>query len=434
VALPKELLVRLATVAISIELFCGPALFHRTSGLSAGPLDHLPAQPIALDSSPVDSGRLKLTPQRIALSKSRKFNLYLPSGFEITVAAQGLKRPRFMAKSPDGRVFVTDMFNRTDNEKGAVYVLDGFDTSSGRFNKVTPYLKNLRNPNSIAFYSDRHGDDWFYLALTDRLLRYRYVSGEVAPSGAPDVIGTLPDYGLNYKYGGWHLTRTLAIGGGKLYVSVGSSCNACEEEEPIRAAVLEMDLDGKNQSVFASGLRNAVGMKWVQGNLFATDMGADHLGDFKPDDTMYIVEHNKNYGWPYCFQYRKRMYPDSRFSESGSKIDCSTVPPAYVGFSAHSSPLGFEYFDSGNSSPALKDSFLVALHGSSKRSLRRGYSLMRVRKGGSVQDFITGFLRNGRVYGRPADVMSVGKNAFLFSDDYGGVVYYVFQKAKPPVK
>ena len=122
---------------------------------------------------------------------------------------------------------------------------------------------------------------------------------------------------------------------------------------------------------------------------------------------------------------------DDGFSNSEKKIDCNDVPPAYVGFSAHSSPLGFEYFDSSNDNPALKDSFLVALHGSSKRSLRRGYSLMRVRKGGSVQDFITGFLQNGRVYGRPADVMSMGKDAFLFTDDYAGVVYCVCQKGRP---
>ncbi|MFY9607586.1 MAG: PQQ-dependent sugar dehydrogenase [Blastocatellia bacterium] len=422
---------RLAAVALGSLLLCQPVLFRQIPVLSSGTPEPAQQQPGDVDSAPVDSRPLKLTAHRIVLSKTRKFNLYLPPGFEITVAAQGLKRVRFMAKSPDKRIFVTDMYNRTDNQKGAVYVLDGFDAASGRFNKVTPFLTGLRNPNSVAFDTDLNGDDWFYLALTDRLLRYRYVSGDVAPTSAPQVLATFPDYGLNYKYGGWHLTRTLAIGAGKLYVSVGSSCNACEEQEPIRAAVLEMDLDGKNQRVFAGGLRNAVGMKWVQGQLFVTNMGADHLGDLKPDDTIYMVEQNKNYGWPYCFQYRKKMYADPAFSKSEKKIDCNNVPPAYIGFSAHSSPLGFEYFDSSNSSPALKDSFLVALHGSSKRSLRRGYSLMRVRKGGSVQDFVTGFLQNGRVYGRPADVMSMGKNAFLFTDDHSGAVYYVFQKAKP---
>jgi glucose/arabinose dehydrogenase len=366
------------------------------------------------------------------VSKTKKFNLYLPARFEITVAAKGLKRVRFMAKSPDGRIFVTDMFNRTDNQKGAVYILDAFDAGAGKFNKVTAYLTNLRNPNGIAFYTDQNGEHWLYLVLTDRLLRYRYRRGDDAPSGTPEVIATFPDYGLNYKYGGWHLTRSIAFGGGKLYVSVGSSCNACEEDEPIRATVLQMDVDGKNQKVFASGLRNAVGIKWVKGKLFVTNMGADHLGDFKPDDTMYVVEENKNYGWPYCFQYRNRFYADAQFSNSAKKIDCNNVPAAYIGFSAHSSPLGFEYFDSSDSDAALKNYFLVALHGSSKRSLKRGYSVMRVRKGVPVQDFVRGFFQNGRVYGRPADVMIMGKNCFLVTDDYSGIVYCIFQKGKPP--
>lgn len=417
--------VRLTVVLGSIAL-CAQALVFNARPLSAESPER--ARDQANRVTTVDSSPLKLTPHRIVLSKTKKLTLNLPPGFEITVAAQGLKRPRFMAKSPDNRIFLTDMYNRTDNQKGVVYVLEGFDAGKGSFSKVTPYLRNLRNPNSIAFYTDTSGGHWFYLALTDRLLRYKYVAGEAAPSNSPEVIATFPDYGLNYKYGGWHLTRTIAIGGEKLYVSVGSSCNACEEAEPIRAAVIEMDLDGKNQRVFAQGLRNAVGIKWIKGQLFVTNMGADHLGDFKPDDTMYIVAPNANYGWPYCFQYRKRMYADAEFSKSEKKFDCNTVPAAYVGFSAHSSPLGFEYFDSSYKNAALAGSFLVALHGSSKRSLRRGYSLMRVREGGSVQDFITGFLRGSRVYGRPADVMSVSNNAFLFTDDYAGVVYYVFAK------
>jgi len=411
----------------SIVIFATPPLSHHRKALTTHS-SRSQQQPALVDAVTAESRALKLTAHRIVLSKTKKFTLYAPAGFEITIAAQGLKRARFMAKSPDNRIFVTDLYNRTDNHKGAVYVLDGFDPASAKFKQITPYLTGLHNPNSVAFYTDKNGDDWLYLALTDRLLRYRYVSGDLAPSEPPTVIATFPDYGLNYKYGGWHLTRTIAIANGKLYVSVGSSCNACEESEPIRASVLEMDLDGANQRIFASGLRNAVGMKWVNGQLFVTNMGADHLGDFTPDDTMYIVEANKNYGWPYCFQYRKKMFADFGFLTSDKRIDCATVPPAYVGFSAHSSPLGFEYFDSSNNNPALKDSFIVALHGSSKKSLRRGYSLMRVRKGGVVQDFVTGFLQNGRVVGRPADVMSLGKNAFLFTDDYSGVVYYILPK------
>ena len=419
---------RVAVAGLSLGLVLGSGLLRQSVALSAESQEQTQQQTADVDSIVVDSRPLKLTPHRIVLSKTKKFSLYLPAGFEITVAAQGLKRARFMAKSPDGRIFVTDMFNRTDNKKGVIYILDEFDAVSGKFNKMTTYLMNLHNPNSIAFYTDQNGQQWFYLALTDRLLRYRYRAGDVAPSGVPEVIATFPDYGLNYKYGGWHLTRSIAFGGGKLYVSVGSSCNACEEAEPIRATVLEMDVDGKNQRVFARGLRNAVGIKWVSGKLFVTNMGADHLGDFKPDDTLYVIEDNKDYGWPYCFQYRNRFYPDTQFSKSAKKIDCNNVPAAYLGFSAHSSPLGFEVFNSSDSNPSLKGYFLVALHGSSKRFLKRGYSLMRVRKGVRVQDFVTGFLQNGQVYGRPADVISVGQNAFLFTDDYSGVVYYVFQK------
>lgn len=106
--------------------------------------------------------------------------LNLPEGFDISVAAEGLKRLRFMARSPDGRIFVTDMYNLADNTKGAVYILDGFDAAGKSFRRVTPYLTRLRNPNSVAFYTDADGADWLYLALTDRLLRYRYTRGETA--------------------------------------------------------------------------------------------------------------------------------------------------------------------------------------------------------------------------------------------------------------
>lgn len=100
---------------------------------------------------------LKLVPQRVSLSGNRSFDLNLPSGFGITPAAQGLKRVRFMATSPEGRVFVTDMYNLSDNTRGVVYILEDFDPETRTFKKVTPYLKGLRNPNSIAFHTDARG-------------------------------------------------------------------------------------------------------------------------------------------------------------------------------------------------------------------------------------------------------------------------------------
>lgn len=378
---------------------------------------------------------LKLVPNRIALSSGKSFSLNLPEGFAIGVAAEGLKRVRFMARSPDGRIFVTDMYNRTDNRKGTVYVLDGFDPASKRFEKVTPWLTGLRNPNSLAFHSDEKGNNWFYLALTDRLLRYKYNAGERQQSGEPEVLATFPDSGLGYKYGGWHLTRTIVIGdNGKLYVSVGSSCNACEEKEEVRASILEMDPDGKNQRYFARGLRNAVGLRWVKGsggNLFATNMGSDHLGDQKPADTMYLIKDGTNYGWPYCYQLGTRRYADPRFNAAGNKMNCRDVPVAYAAFDAHSSPLGLEYFDA-TSGDELKDSFLVALHGSGKKRLNRGYRVVRLQESGArptvPEDLISGFLHEGIVYGRPVDVLRFGTDAFLLTDDYAGVVYYVYKK------
>jgi len=369
----------------------------------------------------------KLTPHHISLANGKSFDLNLPNGYEISVAAQGLKRVRFMALSPDNRIFVTDMYNRTDNRRGVVYILEQFDRETHQFKKLTQYLTGLRNPNNIAFYTDANGTNWLYLALTDRLVRYPYRNGDNAPSGEPQTLATFPDYGLGYKYGGWHLTRTVIVGGdGKIYVAVGSSCNACEEKEEVRASILQMDPDGKNQRHFARGLRNAVGLRWTKDRLYATNMGSDHLGDNRPADTFYALEDGKNYGWPYCFQTGGRIYPDPKFNTTGGNFDCRKVPEALTPFPAHSSPLGFEHFNSQNSSD-LAGSFLVALHGSTKKSLRRGYRVVKISEStGAMEDFITGFFELPRFNGRPADVFSFGKDAFLVTDDYSGVIYYVF--------
>jgi glucose/arabinose dehydrogenase len=385
----------------------------------------------------------KLLPHHITLANGQSFDLNLPDGFEIAVAMQGLKRVRFIARSPDDRIFVTDMYNKTDNSRGVVYILDRFDPATHQFKKITKYLSGLRNPNSIAFYTDRSGVEWFYLALTDRLVRYRYERGKDSPAGDPQVLATFPDYGLGYKYGGWHLTRTVLIGGnGKLYISVGSSCNACEEKEAVRASILEMDPDGKNQRHFARGLRNAVGLRWVNNRLYATNMGADHLGPNRPADTFYVmqpraglddgidrsdgIDTSNHFGWPFCFQAGPRVYFDPKFNPGGAKFDCTKVPHALVAFDAHSSPLGFDRFE---------DSFLVALHGSTTKRLGRGYRVVRISESragesrpGVVEDFMTGFLQSPiKINGRPCDVFSF-ERGFLLTDDYSGVIYYVWRK------
>ena len=370
----------------------------------------------------------KLVPNKVTLKNGRSFNLNLASDFEIIPALEGLKRVRFFAKAPDGRIFVTDMFNLTDNKRGTVHILDGWNAKTGRFAKAIPYMTNLRNPNSIQFYRDDQGQDWLYLAETDKLTRRRFKPGETRPSdNAPQTLATFPDYGLSYKYGGWHLTRTIAFSpAGKLYISVGSSCNACIEKEAVRASVIEMDPDGSNQRQFASGLRNAVGLKWRGNFLWATGQGADHLGLQKPDETFYALKEGTDYGWPYCYSSTGKIVVDTQFPR---REGCKNVAVPYAYFPAHASALGFDYWNEADAPDTIKNAFLVSLHGSTNKAIGHGYKIVVMRKGEKLQDFITGFLQGGRVVGRPCDLLKLDANSFLFTDDYLGIVYLVRKKS-----
>src|SRR5688572_5197862 len=299
----------------------------------------------------------RLVPHPIILKDGSKFSLNLPADLEIIPAAEGMKRVRFFAKSPDGRIFVTDMHNLTDNKRGAVYILDGWDPDTGKFARVIPYMTGLRNPNSVQFYRDAQGQDWFYLAETDKLTRRKFTRGEDKPTDAdPHTLATFPDYGLDYKYGGWHLTRTLAFGSnGKLYVSVGSSCNSCEEKEDVRASIIEMNPDGTGQRQFARGLRNAVSIKWFGSFLFATNQGSDHLGDNRPDETFYAIKRGADYGWPYCHSNNGRIFNDPKLKR---RAGCARVVRPYASFPARSSALGFDFFTDPETPDPLRNAFV----------------------------------------------------------------------------
>lgn len=381
------------------------------------------------------SAQIRLTPHKINLKNGKSFNLNLPEDFEISPAVEGLKRVRFFAKAPDGRLFVTDMYDLSDNKRGTVYILDGWNGETGKFSSVTPYLTNLRNPNSVAFYTDGKGQDWFYLAETDKLTRRKFTKGETKPGdNNPQTLATFPDYGLSYKYGGWHLTRSLAFSPeGKLYVSVGSSCNACDEKEEVRASVLEMNADGSNQRIYARGLRNAVDLKWIGKFLFATNQGSDHLGLQKPDETFYALKDGADYGWASCYSANGKIFfdttPPNKLKKPTARLkSCEGVPAPYAFFPAHSSALGFDYFDNSDSPDQIKNSFIVSLHGSTNKRVGSGYKIIVVRKGEPNQDLISGFLNAGTVLGRPCGIIKLDANSFLFTDDYSGVIYYVRKK------
>jgi len=356
------------------------------------------------------------------------FVLKIPEGYGISVACQGLSRPRFFAKSPDGRLFITDMHDISDNKKGSILILESWNEPEKRFEKTIPYLENLHNPNQVAFYTVNN-QYFLYIAETHQLSFYTYRAGDNKPSLPVKVIAQFPDYGLGYKYGGWHLTRSLDFHKGKLYVSVGSSCDACVEKEEIRATILEMDPDGGNQRYYARGLRNVVGINWVKDELWVTNMGRDNLGPDKPEDLFHTVKEGGYYGWPYYFQFRKKILPDNHFKDSSRPAYVTRPPVAKWGFKAHSAPLGFEYF-TGFRDTLLNNSFLVALHGSTSVWRQRGNAVVQMLPNGSYREIVTGFLQGkteaGR-FGRPCDVLQWDDRSFFVSDDKKGVIYYVYK-------
>jgi glucose/arabinose dehydrogenase len=243
------------------------------------------------------------------------------------------------------------------------------------------------------------------------------------------VIANFPDYGLDYKYGGWHLTRSLDFHNNKLYVSVGSSCNACVEKEEVRATIIEMNPDGSEQQIFARGLRNAVGIKWVEGKLWVSNMGRDLIGPDKPEDLFHTVEKGGYYGWPFYLQFKGKIYPDNQFKDSVRNAFVKKPPVAPWAFKAHSAPLGFEYFNDFSDS-LLNNSFLVALHGSTSVWRKRGNAVVQLTKDGSYREVVSGFLKGKTEhfrFGRPCDVMQWDDHSFFISDDKNGVIYHVWR-------
>lgn len=253
---------------------------------------------------------IKLVPRTVTFSDGAKAAFRLAEGFDITVAAEGLGKARFMDMSPDGRLFVPDMINWNLSREGRIIILDDWDGQARRFKSQSVYLGNLRGPNSAEFYTDSDGKTWLYITITNELFRYPYSAGDTAPTTKPEIIATFPGKQSPTATGiTWHITRTILFENDELYVSVGSGCNSCEQpEDETRAVIWVMDPDGKNARVIADGVRNAVGIAFANGTLFATNNGVDHIGNDKPDDVMYKIEEGKNYGWPYCYESNGRRF------------------------------------------------------------------------------------------------------------------------------
>jgi glucose/arabinose dehydrogenase len=269
-------------------------------------------------------------------------------------------------------------------------------------------------------------DGAVYIATETEIIRLQDTDGDGVADKKDVLASDLPG-------GGGHSTRTLAFSadGTKLFVSAGSSCNVCKESDEKRAAISLYSPDGKFQKVYASGLRNAVGLiiHPVTGDLWATNNGRDNLGDDIPPETIYDVKEGANYGWPYCYDSRT---PDKTQNPPAGYCEKTGVPA--VEMQAHSAPLGLAFYNGNLFPQEYKGNLFVAFHGSWNRSVPTGYKVVMVHFKDNqpdksmgdkmVEDFITGFESNN-VWGRPVDPMVAPDGSLLLTDDKANAIYHI---------
>jgi glucose/arabinose dehydrogenase len=348
--------------------------------------------------------------------------LSVPRGFEVNVFAEGLTNPRRIAIAPNGSPEKYDVFV-AESKANRIRVLRD-SNGDGRADEKFVFTNQVVQPYGIAFH-----EGWMYIGDTDAVVRLPYEAGQTSSVQPPQQISRLTAGGYNQ-----HWTRNLLFSpdGKKLFVTVGSSCNTCEESDPQRAAISVMNPDGSDKRVFASGLRNPVGMAWRNNDeLWTVVNERDQLGDDVPPDYLTLVKDGGFYGWPYAFTtLDRKVVPDPQFGDKAPEKIRSTLPPS-VPVQAHSAALGLAFYPQKGNFPAeySGDAFL-AFHGSWNRSERTGYKIVRVNfengKTVSISDFVSGFLRDdGRVWGRPVDVQIAPDGSLLFSDDGGGKIWRV---------
>lgn len=378
------------------------------SVLLAGSLLAAACRSSASDTAPERPPTAPADTARVATLDGR---LMVPSGFTVSYYAKGLDGVRFLALGPGGAVYATQP------GKGRVVRLADAN-GDGVADGTDVVASGLRQPHGLAFHK---GALW--VANTDGVVR--------VPFGADGLSAGAATYVNRYESGGGHWTRTIVFGADSaMYVSVGSTCNVCVEQSPERAAVLRFNEDGSGKRVFASGLRNAVGLAVhpATGALWVSQHERDNL---KPDhqnlpaEEINILADGADYGWPYCHGDR---VPNPEY---GDAARCArTVPPA-LKMQAHSAPLGITFLDRATRFPeAYRGDLLVAFHGSWNRDTPTGAKVVRVRvqegRPVGVEDFITGWqLPDGERWGRPVDVLVAADGAVLVSDDAGGAIFRV---------
>jgi glucose/arabinose dehydrogenase len=339
--------------------------------------------------------------------------LKAPRGVAVTEFAK-VPGARAMAVGPDGAVYVT-----LPRRGEIVRLVDANNDGVAESQDIA--VSGLNRPHGMAFR-----DGWFYIANTDGVVRLRLG----ADGKASGTLEKLNDYSAM----GGHWTRSILFGAdGAMYISIGSTCNVCEERTPDRAAVMRYDADGKNGRLYSSGLRNAVGMALhpTTGQVWVTQHERDNLApnhqDLPPVE-INILRDGAHYGWPYCHSSR---VPNPEFNDAAR---CATTEPPALGMQAHSAPLGITFLDRATRLPAeFRGDAVVAFHGSWNRDEPTGAKLVRIRvrdgRPTGYEDFITGWQdASGRRWGRPVDVVVYRDGSLLVSDDQAGIVYRVALK------
>lgn len=339
------------------------------------------------------------------------YPLTLPTGFNLGIFAD-LKGdfPRALAFDERGVLFASIP------GRGKIVSFPDQD-GDGKADEIVEVMKGLNKPHGIAF-----DGSYIYVGETDKVIRAPYNS-EAFSVGAVQKLFDLPG-------GGRHFTRTIRVEGGKLYTSVGSSCDTCIEGSPFKASILVSDLDGNNLRVFAKGLRNTVFFTFdFQGKMWGTDMGRDFLGDNLPPDEVNLIEDGKDYGWPYCYGARVR---DSKFKPGENLAYCADTTAPEFELPAHVAPLGITFINSDLFSGNDRGNLLVVFHGSWNSSVPVGYKIVKLSILGEFitgsEDFITGFIDGKEVLGRPVDLI-FDKTGYLYiSDDKAGLVYILSKR------
>jgi glucose/arabinose dehydrogenase len=334
--------------------------------------------------------------------------LQVPEGFSISHYATDLGYIRFMAVADNGDLLVSQA------RQGRVIALKHDNNGDDRHDGMSILIDGLTRPHGLALHNN-----WLYIAESNAVGRvaFDHATGQLAGDYQRIVTGLTDD--------GNHWTKSLLIHNDQLLVSMGSTCNVCEEVDERRSTIMAYDLDGKNGRIFASGLRNSVGLDaapW-NGEVYATDNGRDLLGDDYPPCELNHIEDGKFYGWPYINGFGD-LDPDMG---DGKEALLETAQSPAFGFRAHNAPLGMRFIKNAKAPESYKKSALIALHGSWNRSSPDGYKVISLHwddEGNiSSRDFLSGFIRDGNIIGRPVDIVESIDGCLFISDDYSGTVY-----------